>query len=128
MKIEAQTIPLENMRYKAVGDYWKDGNGWHFRIAEMGNDTSEWIVLIHEIVEHFLCETLGITNGQIDNFDFKSKTNEPGDTFNFPYRDEHCIATAVERMLCGYLRIPWVEYAQTLKIIADKKRIISKKS
>ena len=39
-----------------------------------------------------------------------SPIEEPGDDLKAPYNRQHCMATAVERMLCGYLGIAWADY------------------
>jgi hypothetical protein len=41
-------------------------------------------------------------------------SEEPGDAVGAPYRKQHCIATAVERLLCAELGVDWDRYNQKL--------------
>jgi hypothetical protein len=120
MKINIETIPMSEMRYETAGDYWIDKDDTiQFRVAEMGF-LYEFLVIIHEMIEFFICKALCINLKSIDKFDIKfekdrakglhTETEEPGDAVNAPYRDPHCLATAAERMLCAYLKIPWQKY------------------
>ena len=91
-------------------------------ISETGNDDYNFLVALHELIEVWLCKRSGITQGDVDNFDMDYEkfrllgdTSEPGDDYKAPYRDKHCIATGIERMLCGIMKIPWVVYEETLE-------------
>lgn len=116
LDIEIKTIPQKEQRYVTVGDYFKDGEKDCFRISDCGNRKYEWMIAIHELIEKALCEHAGITNAEIDAFDFKQKglDEELGDELDSPYRDQHCYATAAERMLCAAMGISWKEYDQFL--------------
>ena len=112
MKIEIKTIPHQVQRYNTCGDYWIDKDGTiQFRVSEMNNYVFEWLILIHEMVEFFLCLVKKVPLDKIDKFDlsFKDK-GEPGDDRLAPYRNEHCVATGVERLMCGIVGVPWVDY------------------
>lgn len=92
----------------------------------MGNWRYNALVAIHELVEVVLLQGVygrygssgfGYILGLVDDFDIQYEkarpagdVSEPGDSVDAPYRDEHCIATAVEHMLCGAMRIPWSRY------------------
>ncbi len=112
LSIEIKTIPQKEQRYVTVGDYWQEGDKDIFRISDCGNRKYEWMIAIHELVEKALCEHHNITNEQIDEFDLATESldDEPGDEPNSPYRDQHCFATSVERMLCAALGLSWKEY------------------
>lgn len=119
LNIEIKTIPQSEQRYVTVGDYWTEGDKEVFRITDCGNRKYEWMIAIHELIEKALCEDKGITNEQIDEFDLKTDTleEEPGDMKDSPYRDQHCFATAAERMLCAAMGLSWKEYEEFLENI-----------
>lgn len=116
LNIEIKTISQKEQRYVTVGDYWKEGEKDIFRISDCKNRKYEWMLAIHELIEKALNESKGITNEQVDAFDLTQKDleEEPGDEPNCPYRDAHCFATAVERILCAAMGISWKEYDQFL--------------
>jgi hypothetical protein len=128
MRINIKTIPHCKQRYEACGDYWIDKNGAiQIRISEC-NDTAEWLVALHELTEIFLCIQKNVPFESIDKFDIKfeknrdaDSTEEPGDATDAPYRDQHCLATAVERMICGYLGISWKLYENSLNELEYRK-------
>lgn len=117
LNISIKTIPISTMRYLTCGDYFQTGEGQDvFLIAECGNRKYEALISIHEIIEKFLCESDGVTNEQIDKFDFDfAGKGEPGDSQLSPYRRQHCIATGIERILCAQFGIDWVEYDKFLE-------------
>jgi hypothetical protein len=132
LKITAEVLPYEKMRYETAGDYFMKPDGsWVFQVADTGNEASNIMILIHELVEWFLTQQKGITEESITAFDEKfeeererglhGEDDEPGDALDAPYRDEHCIATAVERILCGHLGIPWQKYDEdVMSLWSDK--------
>lgn len=117
LHIEIQTIPHKTQRYSTCGDYYQTAEGKDiFMISECGNRKYEALIAIHEIIEKFLCESDGVTNEQIDQFDFNhAGEGEPGDSKLSPYRRQHCIATGIERILCAQFGIDWVEYDKFLE-------------
>jgi hypothetical protein len=124
MHVNIETIPINDMRYNTCGDFWIDKDGTiQVRVAKMGF-CFEFLVVLHELVELFICKSTGVNFKDIDKFDIRfekdrekgkhGESDEPGDHPAAPYRDPHCLATAVERMLCAYLKIPWSEYDSTV--------------
>jgi hypothetical protein len=120
MKINIEVIPHNEQRYDTAGDYWTDKAGTlQVRISRM-RVVYVWLVLLHELVEIFLCQMQGVKFSAIDKFDIKyendrgrglhSNTDEPGDDRAAPYGRQHCMATALERMLCAYLDVAWRDY------------------
>lgn len=115
-RVIIDTIPHSEQRYDTCGDYWTDEDGTlQVRISDMGDARYEAMVMIHELVERMLCEARGITNKQIDDFDFVYKgEGEPGDDPAAPYQNEHLIATGIEKMLCAGLGIRWADYEKAV--------------
>lgn len=116
MKIIIETIPHKQQRYETCGDWWVDSDGTiQIRISEMPPD-SAGAVAIHELVELFCCSKgFTITQNQLEclvaEVDAFDKTyqgdDEPGDNPFAPYHVEHSIATAVERLICAHIKLPW---------------------
>ena len=71
MKINFKTIPQKLHRYDTIGDYWYDKKSvLQVRVTEM-DKRSEFLVLIHELIEQFLTEERGIKEEDIMNFDLE---------------------------------------------------------
>lgn len=134
MKIIIETIDPKLQRYNTVGDWqWKDsGTTLHVKVSRMIDDApndlpfrtcdAEAIIGIHEAIEALLCRRSGVSEKMVDDFDMDPRRIkeveemeiEHGDHPKAPYRNEHCIATGVERILIAYLGISWYEYEKRL--------------
>ena len=118
MKYIIETIPNEQMRYPTCGDYFTGPDGTeHIVVSDMGNDDYAFLVMIHEFAEQYLTKRRGITEESITAFDEEFERNrpegnvdEPGDDPQAPYQNEHCLATAIERMMAAALGVKWQEY------------------
>ncbi len=118
MKINIETIPYEQMRYKTAGDYYLDQDGtYQVRISSLSTQTREMAVALHEIWEMFEVLVKGISFATIDQFDRKCEntrqpgnTDEPGDDPKAPYHQEHVRATGVERLFMAIVGENWQEY------------------
>lgn len=118
MKVNIQTIPHKEQRYETCGDWWEDPDGTlQIRVSDMGNPWFEHLVAIHEYAEWMQCKKRGVTEKEVSDFDIAFEANraegnwdEPGDDPNAPYHNEHGVATAIEKMLCAMMDIPWAEY------------------
>jgi len=116
--VHIKTVEHTEQRYNTVGDYLTDDNGkTKIIISELGDHRLEFLIALHELVEVFLCRQAGITDEQIDEFDFSfaerrcdDATDEPGDHPDAPYHEQHSFATLIERMACRELGINWDEY------------------
>ncbi len=125
MIIIVKTIPHSEQRYPTVGDWWFEIDGsLHVRVSEMGNPKYEFLIAYHEIAEAMLCHEKGIKVEDIDAFDTKfeeereqglhSPTEEPGDSKDAPYKEEHFFATSIERLMAQKLGVDWREYDDTV--------------
>lgn len=125
MNIEIKKIPDSKQRYPTVGDYWFDPNGdIHIRISDMQNKDYEFLVAVHELVEAYLTQKRGITEDSISAFDIKFEEErqaglhgideEPGYAHNAPYKNEHFIAEAIERIVANQLGVDWGAYNKTI--------------
>ena len=121
MKIQVNIIPYDHMRYCTAGDYYVKDDTLIFDIADTGNPMYNILVLVHELSEYSMVTQKNISEEAITAFDeaFEKlrpggNTDEPGDEIDCIYRDEHCIATGIERMLCGALGLSWKKYEETI--------------
>lgn len=110
----------------------------HIKVSNLSDRRREALIAIHELVEVILCEHDGVTQEAVDAFDmeFEKKRQEriddaarkvtepgvtsgeealiaieePGDDEKAPYRDQHCFATGIERLLASRLGVGWKDY------------------
>ena len=131
MKINVELLPYSSMRYPTAGDYWKDKSGtWQFRIANFHNPHYECLVLVHELIECFLCDFAGIREEDITAFDVRFEQeremglhgpdDEPGHDPKSPYRKYHVFAEKVERMVAKVLRVRWGFYSKACNDLGTK--------
>ena len=139
MKIVIETIPHDQHRYPTCGDWFKTDDGViHIRVSDLGNWREELLIAVHELVEWAKCTQDGVTQEQVDRFDTtfeearesalcdpaiaeKEKAliaiEEPGDSYNAPYRQQHCLATGIERILAAALNVCWSDYEKKLEAL-----------
>ncbi len=123
--IIVETIPYDQMRYPSVGDYTSDENGaLTVKIAELPDWRYVRLVAIHEIIEATLCRQDGVTDAEIDAFDIAFEANrpedddsEPGDDPAAPYRRQHLMATAIEKMIAAALGVDWKTYEEAINAL-----------
>lgn len=128
-----KTIPHGDQRYNTVGDYQTDENGNRtILISDLGDPRMEFLVALHEMVEAELCRQAGITDEEIDAFDFAFAEEraagdacEPGDDPLAPYHVQHMYATEVEKRTCAQMGMGWSQYNQR---IADVMSTYKQKS
>lgn len=118
MKIVIETVPHKSHRYATCGDWFRDQEGTlHIKVSEEIGETAAFLVALHELIEHKLCEKRGITQNTVDCFDVQfederkpGNTDEPGDDPKAPYRKEHFFATSIERLVAAELGVDWTMY------------------
>jgi hypothetical protein len=121
MNITIKVIPNSEMRQGV------DGADWYFteqgdlevRVAPLSDWRYEVLLGLHEAYEAVLCRHDGVTVQQVDEFDQDYDKNHAadlnaGDEHNAPYRTQHCLATAAERIMAGHMGICWKDYDDEL--------------
>src|SRR5579859_7350733 len=105
-------------------DWWFDIYGdLQVRVATELEDWREQVSLaMHEATEAILCKYDGVTVQDVDRFDITyGKENRvdlnAGDDPKSPYRRQHTFATAVERILTGYMNVDWLPYDERLSAL-----------
>jgi hypothetical protein len=123
------TDNIKNHRYKSIDD-WQDPdeiklykNGkyiieslqFNTQVADMDNMDYNFLVLMHAIVEQYLCYKHKITDEQVTKFDKEhTHCDNPGEHEEAPYHSEHVIANDVESMLSVALKIDWNKYEKAI--------------
>ena len=120
LRIQARTIKHSQQRFPTVGDYWNNGYVDKFRISDLDNWRMEVLVLIHEMVEYYICLHRGIEEPDILEFDknfeeereqgLHGPEDEPGHDIHAPYHKEHVFAEKIEKLLAEELGVNWEEY------------------
>lgn len=119
MKITIETIPHSQQRYNTCGDWQFDSQGnLNIRVSEMGDPRMNFLVARHELDEAMLCWFGGISQEEVDAYDF-SHPAAGGDCFSdnldAPYAQEHNNALAAEWQMARLLGVNWEGYIKRLE-------------
>ena len=115
MRIVIETIPHKAQRYPSCGDWLYEGNTLKIFVSKTRDWRYSFLVAVHELIEAGLCKRAGITQEAVDKFDMKFKgKGEPGDDPKAPYRQQHAVATDIERYLATMLKVNWQKYEAAL--------------
>jgi hypothetical protein len=124
MNIHIVVIPNDQHRPPFTGaDWFFDTQGdLQVRVSPMSDWRHEIILALHETVEAVLCLHNGIPQRDVDAFDAGYQQSHPsdleaGDAPTAPYKREHCLATAVERLLAGEMSVDWRAYDLELEAL-----------
>jgi hypothetical protein len=95
--------------------FYDEAGELHIKVSRMSDWRYTVTLLTHELVEALMCRHNGVTPKDVDEFDMPyARTHEfdlnAGDEPDAPYRHEHCLATAIERILAAELDIIWKSY------------------
>jgi hypothetical protein len=115
MKYTINIMPKSYMRYDTAGDWQIDADGnITVTIMDTGIDDYNFLLILHELVESYLCRESGITTEVVDQYDLSSTTVDPGDATDCPYHEQHTAAVVIEKILSWILRVNWQDYEETL--------------
>lgn len=118
MHITVHTINHVDQRYETIGDWiFNSDNDLHIFVSDLGNPVFNFLVAIHEEIEAVLCQQAGVTGAAVDEFDAlfelersEGAEEEPGDSPDAPYYEQHVFATKIEKELAAKLNVSWEEY------------------
>lgn len=123
------TEDIENFRYKSVDDWfdpmiYKDWMQFKTYTADMKNIDYNFLVLLHAMIEQFLCYRKGITDKQVTDYDVAhDHCTDPGGHEEAPYHAEHEVAMRVEEIVAMSLGIDWGAYEEKMdKVLAKWKK------
>lgn len=123
LRIIIEEIPHPLQRYCTCGDWFVGEDGtWHIRVSNTGKWQHAVLVAVHELIEMSLCRQRDISEAAVTQFDLdfeasrpEGNTDEPGDSPDAPYQQEHQFATTVELLLAKELGVKWREYARAIE-------------
>lgn len=123
MKIVIQPLPHALQRYATVGD-WQfapRGNILSIRVSRMRDERAVWAVALHEMVEALLCNAAGVSQEEVDQFDFGFLgEGEPGDDPAAPYAPQHAVATEIERIFVRAVGLGWEDYEAMVQRVEEE--------
>lgn len=118
MNINIKVIPLDEMRYRTVGDYWLDKKGvYQVRTVRLSDWRYEFLIIFHELFELAWVLYNKVEIKDIDEFDIEYEkkrrdgdVSEPGDSPRAPYYQGHQWATVLEKVAAAFLGVKWRKY------------------
>ncbi|MGC1582524.1 MAG: hypothetical protein WA766_13640 [Candidatus Acidiferrales bacterium] len=119
-QIHIQVVPISQMRYRTVGDwYYPNLNSKDIlviRIADTGDPRWNYLLIRHEINEAMMCAVTGISQAEVDTFDMKwdDADGEAGASNQAPYVVAHMLAYADEINTANAQAIDWNKYEMRL--------------
>ena len=129
MKILIEVIPHISQRYNTIGDWQWFGDTLRIRVSDMGDWRKEFLVGIHEAIETMLCKHDGVTEEQVDAFDFAHpELHEPGDDKSAPYHEQHKTAIMIETLLMKELKVDETFYLEVMESLQNEREIIERKN
>ncbi len=119
MNILVKIIPIAEMRYPTLGDYYvdpKDRNLTIICLPEELHEPARSALLVHELVEMKLCLQHGISFESIDEwdkwFEVNGEGDEPGEDPRAPYFKEHAVASQIESLFLANTGLDLSEYCK----------------
>jgi len=117
--INIKFILQEEQRFndvEQVGDYWETETSIEFRITKLDNPAYSMAIALHELVEKFRNDQLGIKDEDVDAFDSGpgAELDDPGLSPDAPYHKTHMEADAIERTFIIFSGNDWAEYEASL--------------
>jgi hypothetical protein len=103
-RVVVDFISHSNQRYDTVGDWYYDKGMLRIMVSydhpDLQTETEQEAVVLHELIEAWLCHRAGVTQKQVDEFDFAWTDGhaEPGECKAAPYHRQHMAADLMERM------------------------------
>lgn len=116
-----KTDDIKDHRYRSIDDWQdpkKEGPFLEFntQVADTGNMDYNFLVLMHALVEQYLCHKHRITDAQVTKFDMDHpQLDDPGNAIEAPYHNEHMVANDIESMLSVALGVEWKKYEEAIE-------------
>jgi hypothetical protein len=119
ISISVISHPHSQQRYNTVGDYVYSQTHDHIGIlvSACSEPDYEFLIALHEFVEAYLVKRAKISEEEITQFDLAHPDGEPGEHPQAPYREQHAIATLVERLMAVALQVDWDKYEAEISTI-----------
>ena len=111
-------IPQSEQRFNdvgQVGDYYETPNTIHFKITQFKRPVYSMACALHELVEKFRNDQLGIKDADVDQWDIDNADHpDPGLIKEAPYHKTHMEADAIERSFVVMAGGDWAEYEEQI--------------
>lgn len=118
--ISGWTDDIREHRYSSI-DEWQEPSiydthsKFNFQTADTGNMDYNFLILLHALIEQYLCFKHKITDEQVCEWDMKhTHCNDPGNHKEAPYFREHKAAEELEAMMSTYLNVVWSDYGKAI--------------
>lgn len=106
--INVRTYPVRDLRKGQLAEFTTQNGVTHFAVAEMFDQTHEFLVAIQEIVEKQAARFAGIKEHQIDAWDLMHEgKGDPAELPGCPYAEAHELGEAVARMVAVKMGVDW---------------------
>ena len=108
------------MRYETAGDWETDHSASDFGVSvtvrDTGNPDYDFLLAIHELTEAYVASRSGITQMEVDDWDFAHLDSEdPGSIEGCPYIDAHGAGTDMEIAAAEVLGIDFLKYDKDIR-------------
>jgi hypothetical protein len=118
--INIKFIPQSEQRFndvQQIGDYWETETSIEFRATLLGNPAHSMAIALHELIEKFRNDQLGIKDEDVDAFDSGpgADLDDPGLSPDAPYHKTHMEADAIERAFIIFSGNDWAEYEEAVE-------------
>lgn len=120
LPIQMRTVSQAEQRYETVGDWFEKDGQAHIVATDLGNPLFNFLLMVHELIEYWLCKVWGITDEECVAFDKEwekyphPRGAEAGNDPRAPYHWPHVFANLVERFLCFVLRVDYLAYDEAV--------------
>lgn len=114
--MEINLIKHSDQRYNTVGDwYTTETDEIVINVSDSGNNDTNFLVTVHELIEQYLCERHNISATTVDNWDTSHPdAKDPGSLPGCPYGLAHGIALSIEKYLSSILGMDWKAHEELL--------------
>lgn len=123
MNIQLRTIPqVEQRNVHDVGDWFERDGATHINASKLENPSYEFLILIHELIEWWICTAWGISDEIVMAWDVAWAEAHPhpapgveaGNDPGAPYHWPHVAAGLVERFVAFVLRVDYQAYDEAI--------------
>lgn len=121
MNYTLTVVPRKEVRNSGggqVGDWTEDGK---ISTVNIGDDGSNFLVLLHELFEAELCRRAGITDAQVTKWDKKNPDRDPGICSDCPYTAQHGGAMILERVAADLMGISFEAHEKRIEAASGGK-------
>jgi hypothetical protein len=127
MKITIETLPIEQMRWHGLGDYYETiGDTTRIYVAETGNELYNRFIAIHELIENTLLMAHGIPVRKIDTYCdkiFAEGESPDSESPDSPIHKEHIFSDACETLVAIESRVDLEHYDEACNELLQNKKI-----